>query len=142
MPWTSLRLITILVSLGLLIPACSRKAQAPAKIEPASIEYVDDTGLHRLTLTDRAVERLDIQTAAVAETGGRLSAPYSAVIYGLNGETWAYTNPEGNLYVRAPITVDAIEGDTAYLTEGPEIGTAVVTVGAAELLGTEFGIGK
>ena len=36
------------------------------------------------------------------------------------------------------IEVDRIDGDTAHLTEGPEAGTSVVTLGAAELFGAEF----
>jgi hypothetical protein len=42
--------------------------------------------------------------------------------------------------VRQRITVRAIEGSTAVLTSGPAAGSAVVTVGAPELLGTEYNI--
>ena len=35
--------------------------------------------------------------------------------------------------------VERIEGDTAFLTDGPAAGTEVVTVGAAELVGPESG---
>jgi hypothetical protein len=33
-------------------------------------------------------------------------------------------------------------GETAVLNEGPAPNTSVVTVGGAELLGIEFGVGK
>ena len=39
------------------------------------------------------------------------------------------------------VTVDQLQGDTAYLSKGPAVGTLVVTVGAEELLGTEYGVG-
>jgi hypothetical protein len=68
--------------------------------------------------------------------------PYAAVLYGVNGETWVYSNPEPLVYVRLPIVIDYIEGDLAFLSEGPEVGTAVVMVGAAELFGTETGVSK
>jgi hypothetical protein len=68
--------------------------------------------------------------------------PYAAVLYGVHGETWVYSEPEPLVYVRLPIEIDFIEGDLAYLSEGPEVGTAVVTVGAAELFGTETGVSK
>jgi hypothetical protein len=68
--------------------------------------------------------------------------PYAAVLYGVHGETWVYTNPEPLVYVRQPIVVDHIEGDVAVLSEGPQVGTAVVTVGASELFGTETGVSK
>ena len=68
--------------------------------------------------------------------------PYAAVLYGVNGETWAYTNPEPLVFVREAITIDYVEGDQAFLSEGPQAGTAVVTVGGAELFGTETGVSK
>jgi membrane fusion protein, heavy metal efflux system len=43
--------------------------------------------------------------------------------------------------MRERVTVEFIEGDQAVLSKGPAEGSAVVTVGAAELYGTEFGVG-
>lgn len=79
---------------------------------------------------------------ALAGGGQRKIIPYTAVLYDPQGNTWTYTTAEPLVYVRHPITVDYIDGDTAFLTDGPQIGTAVVTVGAAELFGLEFGAGK
>jgi len=75
-------------------------------------------------------------------TGGgeRKTIPYSAVIYGVEGGVWTYTSTGPLTFVRAPITVESIQGDTAVLSEGPDPGTDVVTVGGEELLGTEFAI--
>jgi len=52
-----------------------------------------------------------------------------------------YVTSAPNVYIREPITVELIEGDRAVLTAGPAAGTAVVSVGAAELYGTETGVG-
>ena len=49
-------------------------------------------------------------------------------------------NTAARTYVRQPITIAAILGSTAVLSSGPPVGAAVVTVGAAELLGTEYDI--
>ena len=68
--------------------------------------------------------------------------PYTAVFYGLHGDTWTYTNPEPFTYVRHPIVIDFIDGERAVLAEGPSAGTEVVTVGALELYGTETGLGN
>lgn len=68
--------------------------------------------------------------------------PYAAVIYGVHGETWVYTNPEHLVFVREPIIIDFIQGDWAILFKGPEVGTAVVTLGGAELFGAETGVSK
>jgi hypothetical protein len=80
-------------------------------------------------------------TLAAQETLHKV-VPYEAVLYGVHGETWVYSNLEPLVYVREPIAIDFIEGDLAYLSEGPEVGTAVVTVGAEELFGTETGVSK
>ena len=72
--------------------------------------------------------------------GERLTIPYSAVIYGVEGGVWTYTSTGPLTFVRAPITVAEIQGDTAVLRQGPPAGTEVVTVGGEELLGTEFAI--
>jgi hypothetical protein len=74
--------------------------------------------------------------------GMRKVVPYSSVIYEIDGKTWVYTNPEGTAYVRAPVTVDWIEGDRAILSDGPSVGTRVASVGASQLYGAEFRTGK
>lgn len=68
--------------------------------------------------------------------------PYSAVLYGLQGQTWVYTNPEPLVFVRQTIQVDYIEADMAILSAGPAAGTQVVVVGGAELYGAETGVSK
>ena len=40
------------------------------------------------------------------------------------------------------ISIGHVENDRAVLAESPQAGTLVVTDGAAELFGTEFGAGK
>jgi multidrug efflux pump subunit AcrA (membrane-fusion protein) len=110
------------------------------------VEPIEGTELNRLTLTEKAAERLDLQTAQVSEEQvdgtQRLVVPYSAVIYDLEGKTWIYINPEPLTYVREPVTIDYIEGDMVVLVDGPASGTAVVTVGVPELYGADTGIGK
>jgi hypothetical protein len=113
--------------------------------QPAHVEVIEGSELSRVTLTERAAERLDIQTAAVTEEsvdGSRkVAVPYASVIYDTDGNAWVYANPEGLVFERVAITVDSIEGEFAYVSEGPEVGTMVVTVGGAMLYGTEVGVG-
>jgi hypothetical protein len=61
------------------------------------------------------------------------------VLYDPDGATWTYTSPKPLEYVRANITVKSIDGQRAILTKGPAPGTAVVTLGATELWGVEYG---
>jgi hypothetical protein len=100
------------------------------------MEKVGD--LNRLTLTDKAVERLGLTTEKVTK-GSSLELPYGALIYDAAGKTWVYTSPEPRTYIRAAVTVDRITGDKVQLRTGPAAGTDVVTMGAAELFGAEFG---
>jgi hypothetical protein len=144
------RWIAVVVGLivaGLQLAACGQSpAAAPAKIQPATVEKIDGSEFNRVVLTEQAAQRIALQTAPIREEqvngAQRKVMPYGAVIYGVQGETWAYTNPEPLTYVRAPITVDFIEGDMAILADGPSTGTEVVTVGAALLYGADTGIGK
>ena len=69
------------------------------------------------------------------------TVPYGAIIYDHHGDEWVYVSPEDGVYERFPVDIAYIDGETAFLLEGPEVDAAIVTVGAAELLGTEQRIG-
>jgi hypothetical protein len=127
----------------LALAACGGGAGEEATEAPASVAAIPGSALKRVTLTEAAARRLGIETARVERSGAAGTAmPYAAVLYDLAGDTWAFTNPTGLVYVRAHIAVDRIDGKTAFLSAGPPAGTAVVTVGAAELLGAEIGVGE
>ncbi|MDP9483640.1 MAG: hypothetical protein M3P84_10505 [Chloroflexota bacterium] len=111
-----------------------------------TIEKTAGSNLSRVTLSQKASDRLGIETAVVetAQAAGgspRTAIPYAAVLYDASGSTWAYTNPEGLVFIRASITVDQIDKDRAILSGGPDAGMKVVTVGAPELYGAETGVG-
>ncbi len=114
---------------------------ASKKSRPAQVAAIDGSKVKQLTLTEKAAKRLDIQTGEVAEGSGKLTTPYSSVVYDPGGDTWVYTVPKPLTYVRQKIVVETISGDKAYLKSGPTPGTSVVTVGVAELYGTEKGLG-
>ena len=134
---------------GLVIGAAAILAgcatATPAETPPALIKPVAGSQIPQLQLTERAVQRLGIVTQPVRPTTtagqpGREVIPYSAVVYDTDGSTWTYVNTAARTYERKPITVTEIDRETALLSAGPAVGTAVVTVGAAELLGTEYDI--
>ena len=136
-----------LLAAALQLSACTQQtAEADgATSEPATVEHVAGSDVSRLTLTAQAVERLGIETTpvrrATVEGQARTVVPYGAVLYDATGKTWVYVTREPRSYLRERITVDDIEDSQAVLTDGPRVGTAVVSVGAAELYGTEFGVG-
>jgi hypothetical protein len=134
----------------LSLSACAGTVESPAeaKGEPVKVEKIPGTDLSRLTLEARAAERIGVKTGKVGvlhHSGpdtGHTTVPYAAVLYDTKGATWVYTNPESLVFVRHPITVEYIAADVAVLRDGPPPGTSVVTDGAAELTGIEFGVGK
>ncbi len=136
--------VATVVALMLLAAACS-DATAYSYVAPANVEAISD-GLSQVVLTEEAATRTGLTTAVVVreDVGGvdRLIIPYSAVMYHYDGTTWTYTNPEGLTFIRAAVDIESVDGDRAILTSGPEPGTKVVSVGAAELYGAEFGVGK
>ena len=119
------------------------KSSTYTLVEPAKLEKVD--GVNKITLTEKAMERMALKTAPVQEgkiegadnEAPRPFVPYSALMYVPTGETFVYINPKPQTFVREGIDVDYIAGDVAVLKKGPAVGTNVVTVGAAELYGTE-----
>ena len=146
----SIQLAAVVVAAaGLQLTGCREEAATYKKVEPAHVEHKEGSEISKLTLTEKAMERLAVQTATVNEEEvgpadkkeKRSVVPYSAVMYVANGDTFVYTSPEARTFVRHAVSIDFIEGDRAVLKDGPPTGTSVVSVGAAELFGTEFGVG-
>lgn len=140
-------LIVVLVIAGLQLSACERKSSADYAKHPADVQRIEGTALSRVTLTERAAQRIGLKMDTVREqpvpgsTSLRMVVPYSSLIYDPQGQTWIYTSPKPLTFMRHKIDVDYIEGDIAVLNEGPPAGTVVASVGVAELYGTEFGVG-
>ena len=117
----------------------TRRARRAGAGEQAKVAPVEGTDLSSVTLTAQAAKRLGIETAAVRRSGaGRSIVPYDAVLYSADGAASTYTSPKPRVYIRAPITVVRIDDDTAVLSNGPPVGTEVVTVGSQELYGSEY----
>ena len=131
--------IIILVFAGSLLSACGGQIPVTGeKIAPSKLEPIEGTDLSRVILTEKAVERLGIET--VSASGNEV--PYAAVIYDIEGNTWIYTNPAPLTFVRESIVIDYIEGDMAVLATSLASEMKVVTVGVSELYGTETGVSK
>lgn len=138
--------ILVLIVTSLQLSACAPKATKVEFVPPSVLEPIEGSDIQRVILTEKAAERIDIQTSPVRDEqvngSERKVVPYAAVIYDLSGATWVYTNPAPLSFVRESITIDFIEGDRAVLVNGPSSGTEVVTVGVAELYGAETGVKK
>lgn len=131
------RLTFIVILFVLLLSACAPGAVAEEENKPVSLEPIPGTDLNRITLTEKAAERLGLEMASVAAKEGQVAVPYAALLYDPSGQAWVYVNVEPLVFVRQMVTVSSIDGDEVILSEGPEAGTDVVTLGATELFGSE-----
>jgi hypothetical protein len=134
----------ILSTLLLVLPLSACGAQAPVAEDeesPAQLEPIEGTDLNRITLTEQAADRLGLEMvpvrAELVDVAEQLVVPYAALLYDPNGVTWVYVSVEPLVFVRQIIVVDSIQGDDVFLSEGPEAGANVVTLGATELYGSE-----
>jgi len=87
---------------------------------------------------------IDMPMTSVTEA---LVIPAAAILYDIYGGTWVYVQSTnsgdgGSKFARSRVLLEWVEGDQAIVSQGPAIGTLIVTDGAAELFGTEFGAGK
>jgi hypothetical protein len=137
------------IAVAALLSGCAETAvEAVAKKEPFTLEKIEGSEISRITLEPQAATSIGLKTAKVRALGGtakgsrRTIVPYGAVIYDANGETFVFTNQRPLVFVRQSIEIDRIEGDVVVLRRGPPVGTSVVTDGAAQLMGMEFGVGK
>lgn len=99
-----------------------------------SLYYVLPGKDHGLAVNTRV--RVELQLSGSDEK--QKVVPYSSVYYDAKGNAWVYVNGTPLTYQRQRITVERVVGDLALLSEGPDVGTSVVTVGAALLFGAEI----
>lgn len=81
-------------------------------------------------------------TLSERSTEESLVVPWSAVLHDTIGGAWVYENIGPLVYARRRVEVRRVVNSLAVLARGPAVGAKVVTAGAAELFGTEFGTGK
>lgn len=77
-----------------------------------------------------------LSLTGAAET---LVIPWAAVLHDINGNQWVYENTAPDKFVRRRVEVTRVAGSVATIASGPAVGAKIVTNGAAELFGTEFG---
>ncbi|HEX4132745.1 MAG TPA: efflux RND transporter periplasmic adaptor subunit [Pirellulales bacterium] len=89
----------------------------------------------------RPGQRVDV---AISLRGQQESTvvPWSAVIHDIQGGTWLYEQTAEHTFVRRRVQVRQVIDNVAVLDGGAAIGAKVVTAGAIELFGAEFGFAK
>jgi RND family efflux transporter MFP subunit len=119
----------------------ARYVSAPPTADPlaASVDlfYELDNGGRRF----RPGQKLAV-TLTLSSEEKSLVVPSAAVLYDVHGGAWVYEEEEPLTYVRRRVEVKFVdEQKQAVLEKGPPEGTRVVTDGAIELFGEEFGVG-
>jgi hypothetical protein len=134
-------IVAALLAVPLVLAACGGTASEEAGADPAAIEHVKGTDITRVKLTANAARLLGVRTERVRleGAGARTVIPYDAVLYDPDGATWTYTSPKPLVYQRADIRVARTDGSSAVLTRGPPAGARVVTAGATEIWGVQYG---
>ncbi|MBX3278800.1 MAG: efflux RND transporter periplasmic adaptor subunit [Acidobacteria bacterium] len=119
----------------------ARPVNAPPTANPAN----DTADLYfELGNTDgglRPGQKMGV-TLSERSTEESLVVPWSAVLHDIHGGTWVYENTAPQQYMRRRVEVRRVVNSLAVLARGPAVGSKVVTAGAAEIFGTEFGTGK
>jgi membrane fusion protein, heavy metal efflux system len=121
-------------------PARGTPVVAPLRGDPAAasveLHYAVAQGQPAL----RPGERVLVELPMKSTTRG-LVIPDAAVLYDIHGATWVYEDLGSNAYARRRVEVVRHAGDRAVVSRGISEGAKVVTTGAPELFGTEFGAG-
>ncbi len=81
---------------------------------------------------------------AVPQTGAStgLVVPSSAVYYDIKGGSWVYEQIKDHTFVRRGVEVEQVSDGAALISRGLKPDAKIVTIGVAELYGTEFGFAK
>jgi hypothetical protein len=116
----------------------ARPVRGPATATPgaASVDlYYAPAGRANFRVGERVLVDLADRNAVAAA----LDVPASAILTDINGGEWVYVETAARTYERRRVEVARITGGRAVLARGLDAGAKVVTAGAAELFGTEFG---
>jgi len=120
------------------VPRAARPVQAP----PSANTVAGTVDLYyALDNRDRAFrvgQRVAVDLPLSGQTEG-LSVPSAAILRDIHGGEWVYQKTAPDTFVRQRVEVASESGGRALLARGLSAGAQVVTDGAAELFGTEFG---
>ncbi len=112
----------------------SAPPSANAAAATVSLFYGLDNADHTL----RPGQRLGANVPLRGTTEQVASIPAAAIVFDAHGGTWAYERVDASTFARRRVEVSVVHEGRAILARGAAPGTQFVTVGAAELFGTEF----
>ena len=89
----------------------------------------------------RIGEKVRVTVFQTASAEG-LAVPAASILYDPDGGSWVYVQSGERVFTRRRVEISHFVDGLAVLTRGLAGSERVVTAGAAELFGTEFGAGK
>jgi len=90
----------------------------------------------------RPGERVSVTIPVAGPRQRGLVVPLTAVLYDVSGDSWVYVRTDSLVFTRRRVEIAIVVGDRVLISRGLARGARVVTAGAVELFGTEFGPGK
>lgn len=122
---------------GLLARPVPAPPSADASTAAVDLYFALSNQAHGL----RPGQRVGVRLTRRGETDS-LVVPRASLLHDAYGGSWVYEARAEGVYVRRRVAVADLVDAYVVLSQGPPPGTRVVTDGAAELFGTEFGAGK
>jgi len=126
-------------------PGALRRAATPVDAPPSANATASTVDVfYRMPNRDGAFrygQRVGV-IVPLREHESSLVVPWSAIVLDVQGGAWLYERTSPSVYVRRRVQVERVVDDLAALHGGIEVDASVVVAGAAELFGTEFGVGK
>lgn len=143
MSLTSVRLLAVAGLAAFVLSSCGTSSGHPSA-PAAKLESAAGSAHGKIVVSALGAQRIGLQTSTVQGARGGAPAgvivPYSSVVYDPSGQTYAFTQIAPLTYLEVSIHVARIDGNSAYLSSGPKVGAAVVSVGAEELFGVQTGV--
>jgi len=133
--------IEALGSAGQGQPRTARRVPGPPSADPVAVSIDVYYEVENADAALRPGEK--VRVALPLKTSERgIVIPTSAIVYDMTGGTWVYAQTAPHQYQRRRIQLIRSLGDQALIGRGVKSGETIVTVGVAEIFGTEFGAGK
>ena len=130
------------LSLRELDPQIATPVAAPPQADPATLSVLAFFAVDDIDGAHRPGQRCAVTVAVRGAGVPRRTVPAAAIVRDAGGGTWVYERLAPLRFARRRIDVEFERDGFAVLAAGPAAGVEVVTSGAAELFGTEFGAGK
>lgn len=119
-----------------------RKIDAPPTADPLALTADLYFEIANPDLQLRPGQRMTAILPSRSSVGKAIAVPASAIVYDIHGNSWVYLKTAEGVYRRQRVEIVRMNGGRALIKRGLSAGVAVVSTGAAELFGTEFGAGK